>query len=117
MQIITVIIYALISVAGLTLVKLGSNNPLSFVASQNGFSFGTGWITLLGLVLYIVSFLIYMTLIAKNNLTYITPVSSAVVYILTMVVSLVVFREQVTSIQWIGWCLILVGVVLMNLKK
>ena len=117
MQIITIIIYAVVSVTGLTLVKLGSSTPLSVSFQQSGFSFGVGWVTLLGLILYILSFLIYMTLIAKNNLTYITPVSSAVVYILTMVVSLCIFKEQVTSIQWIGWCLILVGVVLMNVKK
>ena len=117
MQIITIIIYAIISVTGLTLVKLGSGNPLSISLGQSGFSFGVGWVTLLGLVLYIVSFLIYMTLIAKNNLTYVTPIASAVVYILTMIVSLVVLREQVTVMQWIGWSLILVGAFLMNLKK
>lgn len=117
MQIVTVIIYAIISVSGLTLVKLGSSSPLSLSIGQGGFSLGVGWVTLLGLVLYIVSFLIYMTLIAKNNLTYITPVATAVVYILTMAVSLFVLKEQITPMQWIGWCLILVGVVLMNIKK
>ena len=117
MQLITIIIYAVISVTGLTLVKLGSSNPLSFSLEHTGFSFGVGWLTLLGLVLYIISFLIYMTLIAKNSLTYVTPVASAIVYILTMVVSLVVLKEQVTPMQWVGWCLILVGAVLMNLKK
>ena len=115
MQVITIIIYAIVSVTGLTLVKLGSSTPLSVSLQQSGFSFGVGWV--LGLILYILSFLIYMTLIAKNNLTYITPVSSAVVYILTMVVALCIFKEQVTPVQWIGWCLILVGVVLMNVKK
>lgn len=117
MQFIVIIIYALISVSGLTLVKLGSNNPISFGISQGGFSLSVGWITLLGLVLYIISFLIYMTLVAKNNLTYLSAVSSAVVYILTMIVALVILKEQVTSLQWIGWCLILTGVVLMNIKK
>lgn len=117
MQIVTIIFYAIISVSGLTLVKLGSGNPLSFSIGQSGFTFGAGWMTLLGLVLYVISFLIYMTLVTKNNLTYITPVSSAVVYILTMVVSLFILKEQVTVTQWIGWCLILVGVVFMNIKK
>ena len=117
MQIITIIIYAIISVAGVTLVKLGGRNPLVFSFVQGGFSFGAGWTTVLGLVLYVISFLIYMTLVAKNNLTYLTPVSSGMVYILTLVVSLVVLKEQVGTLQWIGWCLILVGVVLMNIKK
>ena len=117
MQLFTIIIYAVISVTGLTLVKLGSSNPLSFSLDHAGFSFGVGWMTLLGLVLYVVSFLIYMTLIAKHNLTYVTPVATAIVYILTMIVSLVILKEQVTTMQWIGWCLILVGAVLMNIKK
>lgn len=117
MQIITIIIYAVISVTGLTLVKLGSNYPLQFSVGSSGFSFGAGWVTIAGLILYIISFLIYMTLIAKNNLTYVTPVATAIVYILTMIVSLVVLKEQVTPLQWGGWCLILVGALLMNLKK
>lgn len=117
MQIITIILYAVMSVAGLTLVKMGSGNPLTFSIGADGFSFGTGWITLLGLALYMISFLIYMTLVAKNNLTYLTPVSSAVVYILTTLVSLIVFRETMTPLQWVGWSLILVGAFLMNLHK
>lgn len=117
MQFFSIIIYALLSVGGLTLIKLGSQNPLSISVGANGISLGAGWITLCGFVLYVVSFLIYTTLVTKNNLSYITPVSSAVVYILTLVVSLVVFKEQMTMVQWGGWCLILIGVVLMNLKK
>lgn len=117
MQIFMIILYAAISVTGLTLVKLGSGNPLSFSVGGTGFSVCIGWVTLLGVVLYIVSFLIYMTLVTKNTLTYLTPVSSAVVYILTTLVSLVVFRENMTPLQWIGWTLILVGVFLMNLHK
>lgn len=117
MQIVTIILYAAISVTGLTLVKLGSGNPLSFSLGQAGFSFSAGWVTLLGLLLYVISFLIYMTLVAKNNLTYLTPVSSAVVYILTTLVSLIVFRENMAPLQWIGWTLILVGAFLMNLHK
>lgn len=117
MQIFTIIIYAIISVSGLTLVKLGSSNPLSFSVGQAGFTIGAGWMTLLGLMLYVISFLIYMTLVAKNNLTYLTPVSSAVVYILTMIVSLAILKERITPMQWVGWSLILVGVVFMNIKK
>lgn len=117
MQIITIILYAVISVTGLSLVKLGSHHPLSFAVGADGFSVGAGWMTLLGLVLYVISFLIYMTLVAKNNLTYLTPVSSAVVYILTTLVSLVLFRETMTPMQWVGWSFILVGAFLMNLHK
>lgn len=117
MQILIIIVYAAISVAGLTLVKLGSSNPLTLSVGATGFSFGVGWITLLGLILYVVSFLIYMTLVAKNSLTYLMPVATAITYILTMSVSLAVLKEQVTPVQWAGCALILVGVILMNLKK
>lgn len=117
MQFVSILIYALLSVGGLTLIKLGSSNPLSIGINASGFSLGAGWVTICGFVLYVVSFLIYTTLVTKNDLSYLTPVSSAVVYILTLVVSLVIFKEQMTSMQWIGWCLILVGVILMNLKK
>lgn len=117
MQIISILIYAVVSVAGLTLVKLGSSSPLALSIGQSGFSVGIGWITLLGLVLYVVSFLLYMTLVAKCSLTYLTPVSSGIVYVLTMIVSIFVLKEQVTLLQWGGWCLILAGVIMMNIKK
>ena len=117
MQIIMILIYAVTAVSAVTLVKLGNVAPLTFSVGQAGFSFGIGWITLLGLLLYIVSFLIYMTLVSKNNLTYLTPVSSGMVYILTMIVSLSILKEQVTPTQWAGWGLILAGLLLMNLKK
>lgn len=117
MQFVTIILYAIISVGGLTLIKLGGSNPLSLEINHAGVSFGMGWLTLCGFILYVASFLIYMTLVSKNNLSYITPVSSAVVYALTLVVSLVIFKEHMSVVQWIGWCAILVGVVLMNIKK
>lgn len=117
MQIIVLIIYAIISVAGVTFVKLGSGAPLSFAVGSNGITFGVGWLTLLGLLLYVISFLVYMTLVAKSNLTYLTPVSSGMVYVLTLIVSLTLFKEQITPTQWMGWCLIIGGVILMNIRK
>lgn len=117
MQMIMIIIYTLISVGGVTLVKLGNQYPISIGIDRAQATFSIGWTTLCGMFLYVISFLIYMTLIARNNLTYITPVTTAFSYILTLFVSILVFHEQLTIHQWIGWFMILGGVVLMNVKK
>lgn len=117
MQFVTILIYAAISVGGLTLVKLGSASPLTLEISKTSFSVNAGWTTILGLILYIVSFLIYMKLVSRNSLTYLMPVSQGVVYVLTLLVSLFVLHEKLTLHQWVGWTLILAGLILMNLKK
>ena len=117
MQFITIIIYALLSVGGLTLVKLGSENPLALEIAKNSFSVKAGWVTIAGLLLYIASFLLYMRLVAQNSLTYLMPVSQGVVYVLTLLVSLLVLREKLSIYQWAGWLLILGGLILMNWKK
>ena len=117
MQFVTIIIYAIVSVSGLTLVKLGSENPLNLEISRNYFSVNVGWVTILGLLLYIVSFLMYMKLVAQNSLTYLMPVSQGVVYVITLLVSLFILHEKMALHQWVGWLLILGGLVLMNLKK
>ena len=117
MQFVSIIIYAIVSVSGLTLVKLGSENPLTLEIAKNYFSMNAGWVTILGLLLYVVSFLMYMKLVAQNSLTYLMPVSQGVVYLLTLLVSLYVLHEKMAMHQWMGCLLILSGLILMNIKK
>ena len=116
MQLLVIVIYACCAVAGLTFFKLGSTQQLSLEITARSIGLKISWLSILGMLMYVVSFLIYLSLVAKNNLTYLTPVSSGVVYILTLIVSLLVFKERLTVNQAIGWCCILVGLFFMNKK-
>lgn len=116
MQYVVLAIYVLCSVSGLVCFKLGSMDELSLAVTRSSFSLHISWLSVLGLALYICSFLIYMGLVAKNDLSYLMPVVTGAVYILTLVSSVTVFKETMHVTQVIGSVLILAGVVLMNIK-
>ena len=57
-----------------------------------------------------------MGLVSKNNLSYLLPVVTGAVYLLTMFSSVLIFKESIYYVQLIGSALILLGLVLMNIK-
>lgn len=57
-----------------------------------------------------------MGLVSKNNLSYLLPVVTGAVYLLTMLSSVLIFKESIYYVQLIGSALILLGLVLMNIK-
>jgi drug/metabolite transporter (DMT)-like permease len=114
---IILIIYALTSSLGLVLLKLGSKTgaPISFV--DHKLQFNLGFYAISGVILYGLSFLIYTYLISKNDLGYIIPVSTALVYIFIFAASFIIFKETFTAIKIAGIFFILGGLILLNLSK
>ena len=117
MQIGVLIIYALCSVGGLTCFKLGSQQSLNIEIAKFGLSVQISWLSLLGMFLYIMSFLIYLSMVSKMQLSYLMPISTGVIYLLTMVVSMIVFKDQMTASKLMGAGLVLAGIILMNVKR
>lgn len=109
------ITYALASTAGLVLLKFAGQTgaPISFVDGKLHLNFGLYAIS--GIFLYGVSFLLYTYLIAKNDLSYIIPVSTALVYIGIFLASFFLFKEVLTAMKIVGILLIVGGVALLNL--
>ena len=105
-------IYVILSVSGLTLFKLGSKEGFLFNASF--FSLNIHWFSIVGLVLYILSFLVYMGLIAKSNLSQLIPIATGLVYLATLVSAAYILKENIQGIQVLGCIVILIGVILMN---
>jgi small multidrug resistance pump len=70
-----------------------------------------------GIVLYGLSFMLYVYLISKNDLGYIIPLAAAFVYIVIFIASAVVFKEVFTATKIIGIAMIVVGLIFLNLKK
>lgn len=109
--------YALTSSAGLILLKIGSKDgaPVSFIEGKPHFNLGA--YVLAGIFLYALSFAIYTYLVSKNDLGYIIPVSTALVYVFIFLASFFIFKEVFTAAKILGICLIFGGVVLLNLNK
>lgn len=115
-QIIVIALYVLCSVSGLVCFKLGSSESLTMEITHSFFSIKISWLSAFGLTLYIISFLIYMGLISKNNLSYLVPVAAGAGYLLTLLSAVVIFKEKLRPVQIVGIIFILAGVVLMNIR-
>lgn len=111
------ILYALMSTGGLVLLKLGSPNGAPFEFVSGKLHLNLTFTVIAGILLYGFSFLIYTYLVSKNDLSYIIPVSTALVYVGIFFASFFIFKEAVTALKIVGIFLILGGVILLNLNK
>ena len=114
---IILFIYALTSSLGLIFIKLGGKTgaPISIVDNKIHTNLGAYAIT--GIVLYGLSFIIYTYLVSKNDLGYIVPVATALVYIFIFTASFLIFKESFTAFKIVGIFLIIGGLILINLSK
>lgn len=115
--IVLIAMYILLSVGGLVVFKLGSSKELSFGLTNGSLHLHLNLLVILGLLMYVVSFLLYMFIVSKFDLSYIVPICTGFVYILTFIAAKFVFDEQITSFHYVGALLILCGVLLINIKK
>jgi len=116
MFVVILALYALLSVGGLTLFKLGAQQAMSIGVTGSALSLNISWLSLAGLAMYVCSFLIYMGLVSKIQLSYLTPISTGVVYTLTLAAALLIFHEPITTFKLVGALFVLCGIVLMNIK-
>lgn len=116
MQFILVIIYLLLTMSGLVLIKLGGNSG-SLSITQGNVNFGVSLISLIGLICYIGSFLLYTRIVVIFDLSYITPLCTGIVQILTLIASKLIFKENVSIQGVIGVSIIIIGLIIMNLKR
>lgn len=116
MQFVLICIYIILTLSGLTLMKLGGN--AGTIAVENGnMNFGISLISLAGLVCYLCSFLLFTRIVVMFDLSYIMPLTTGIVQVLTLVVAKIVFKENFTWQSIIGASLVIIGVLIMNWKK
>lgn len=110
-------VYLLLSISGVVLFKLGTQKEFLFSISNGIFSFKISLLSILGLLCYVCSFLMYMFLISTFDMTYIVPVTTGINQVLTIIVAVMIFKESLTLSKMAGTVLIVLGVVIINLKK
>ena len=114
---IGLIIYVCLSATGLTLIKLGLGKDSTLLLNKGGFSLNLSWILVLGACLYVVSFLTSMVVMKGMNLSVFYPLSAGLIYIAVCILSFLLLKEKITTMQLIGMAVILAGIVIMNLRK
>lgn len=115
MQIVLVIIYLILTISGLILMKKGGN-PGSFAIKEGSINFGMSLVSLAGFVCYLGSFLLFTRMVVMFDLSYIMPLITGIVQILTLVASKFIFKEEISINGIIGISLVIVGIVIMNWK-
>lgn len=109
-------IYVVLSVLGLVLMKLGGNTG-NFEFGKDTFVFSISFISLIGFVSYIISFFLFTNLVVKFNLSYIIPITSGIIQVLTLFSGLIIFKENINTNGIIGVIMVISGIVIMNIKK
>lgn len=113
MNIIFIVLYVIFAVTGSTLLKYGGLEHVKSLFTVPFVNMNVSWVTLIGFICYGISFLLYTVLLNKFDLSFISPLTVALVYILLMITAFVIFKEPITPTKIIGCSLILVGILLM----
>ncbi|MDD2376433.1 MAG: hypothetical protein PHD15_03635 [Clostridia bacterium] len=70
----------------------------------------------LGFVCYIGSFLLFTRIVVIFDLSYIFPLCTGVVQVITLIASYYIFKEKISMYGIVGASFIIIGVIIMNLK-
>ena len=116
-NIVLITIYVILTVSGLVFFKLGSTKDFTLGIGNGSFSMSINFIAILGVICYICSFLLYMFLVSKFDLSYIVPVTQGIVYVLIFLSSIGVFKEKISTTGIVGMLMVIIGIVLLNIKK
>ena len=113
MSIMFACIYLVFSVCGMILFKMHSSD-LSIMYRGSSLYIVFNLFAVAGMILYIISFCMWLFLIKNYNISFIQPISTGLITILTFVAGVVVFHEVVTVIKIVGIFCIIIGVFLMG---
>lgn len=108
-------IYVVLTTGGLCCFKLGGDS-LS-LSLKGGITFKVGFITFLGLLLYVGSFLLWQKLVATYDLSYIVPLATGIVQVVVLLASYFFFKESISLINLLGIILVIIGIILLSIKK
>lgn len=113
MQIFLLSAYVLLTSSALIVIKLGVQaGRKSF--SLLGFNFNYWFI--LGIIIYGISFLLYIYLISKFDLGFIIPLLAAFVYIFVFAGAFFILHEEFTLLKIAAITLILIGIILLSVS-
>lgn len=115
MNTILIALYVIFAVTGSTLLKYGGIAKVRYLVLPI-VNINISWITIIGMFFYGLSFLVYTILLNKFELSIISPLTVALVYLFLMITAFVIFREPITTQKMIGSSLILIGILLMIVK-
>lgn len=116
-NILLIVLYVVFAVGGSTLIKYGSLEKVGAVFTLPVVNASFSLVSFFGIICYGLSFLLYILLLSKFDLSFISPVTVGIVYVLLMVTAVVVFKEHFTVLKTIGCVIILAGILMIVANK
>lgn len=111
------ILYIIFSVSGSTLIKFGSSQNVKAIFTIPFIDMNISLTTFVGFTAYGLSFIFYTILLGKFDLSFISPLTVGIVYVLLMITAFIFFKESITITKILGSTMILAGIILMLIKK
>lgn len=115
MKVLFIAIYLFLTSIGLILFKVGAANNTAVAIGHGLISIKISFVSILGLVCYVCSFIMYLALISKYNLSYIVPITTGIMQIIMLLAAGFIFKETITMMHIIGVIVILIGIFFINL--
>lgn len=108
------IFYALMSTAALLLMKAGLSNSAFHVHLRPNFSATLGYTLILGMLLYVMSFLTWLIIIRTAPMTIAYPLSIGLIQLFLMGGSYFLLHGKISVYTVLGSVLVLAGIVLLS---
>lgn len=114
-NIVLVCIYVLCGSFGMVLIRKGGLQCKFHINSEK-IDITINWVLLIGVILYVISFLLWIYILQIFPLTYVSPIVYGVVYIMISILSAIFLKEIISIRMIIASFLIIGGVILGSIK-
>lgn len=111
---IYIVLYLLFTISGLILIKMGAGGAGLHI-DKWAVSVHFSATLVIGLASYAISFLLWIVLLKKYDLSYIVPLTTSISYIGVIAGGVLLFGEKISLLHGVAIALILAGVVLLNI--
>jgi drug/metabolite transporter (DMT)-like permease len=116
MKFILLIIYVITSSTGVVLIRLGGMQT-KLILKADLVSLSSNWLFMSGLLFYVISFLLWIVILQKFELTYISPIAHGLVFVSIAILSRFLLHEVISWRTVIGFVLIFAGILVFNIKR
>ncbi len=116
-DVILFISYFLFTCSGLVLIKFGSIVKNGLLLKMPIVDISLSIYSLLGIICYGISFLLYIVLVSRHDLSFLNPFTVGVTSVLIFTSAVLFFHESVTVAKLVGLLVVIIGVVILNIGK
>lgn len=109
------IIYVLLSSLGMILVKKGGRNT-TIGFDNKKLELSITWFVVIGLIMYILSFILWIVILQLFPLSYISPIAYGLVFISISIFSYYILGIKITKEQLVGGVFIIIGIIIGSSK-